>query len=132
MSGPYKPGQSGNPSGRPKHQRDAAKQLARYIQEETRDGREILDFLLAVLRWTPAESLKFHVEHGFEAVELEHKQWAAAQLLDRGFGRPTQSIDLVAEVAPISAADLAPLEAFSDEQLSVAAQALLALSVGDP
>ena len=43
---PWKPGQSGNPSGRPKGTRD----LAGYVLETTDGGKELIDSLLAILR----------------------------------------------------------------------------------
>lgn len=49
MPGPgrrWKPGQSGNPNGRP----PAAKGLAAAIGKVTRDGKEIWEFWLAVMR----------------------------------------------------------------------------------
>ena len=39
----WKPGQSGNPSGRPKG-------LVHYIQDKTRKGRELIDWYLAIWR----------------------------------------------------------------------------------
>ena len=43
---PWKPGQSGNPSGRPRGTRD----LAGYVLESTGGGRELLDALLSLAR----------------------------------------------------------------------------------
>ena len=43
---PWQPGQSGNPSGRPKGTRD----LASYVLETTDDGRELVDALLSLAR----------------------------------------------------------------------------------
>ncbi len=40
----FKPGQSGNPAGRPKNP------LAAIIREETKEGREIVDKVLFILR----------------------------------------------------------------------------------
>jgi hypothetical protein len=61
---------SGNPGGRPKG-------LVRRIREETRDGEELVDYMLAVLR-AEGESTSPRVE-------------AASWLADRGFGRPQQT-----------------------------------------
>jgi len=41
---PWKPGQSGNPSGRPKGTRD----LAGYVLESTGGGRELVNALLSI------------------------------------------------------------------------------------
>ena len=43
---PWKPGQSGNPSGRPKGTRD----LAGYVLETTDGGKELVDSLLSIAR----------------------------------------------------------------------------------
>jgi len=60
----WKPGQSGNPSGRPKG-------FARIIREETKDGRELVLNALAKLR---------------DPEDKHH--WAAQEwLTDRGFGK---------------------------------------------
>ena len=42
----WKPGQSGNPSGRPKGTRD----LAGYVLETTDGGKELVDSLLSIAR----------------------------------------------------------------------------------
>jgi hypothetical protein len=49
----------------------------RRIREETKDGEELVDFMLRVFR-TEGESTKTRVE-------------AASWLADRGFGRPQQT-----------------------------------------
>ena len=43
---PWKPGQSGNPSGRPKGTMD----LAGYVLETTDDGKELVDALVSIAR----------------------------------------------------------------------------------
>jgi len=43
---PWKPGQSGNPSGRPKGTRD----LAGYVLETTDGGKELVDALVCIAR----------------------------------------------------------------------------------
>ena len=43
---PWKPGQSGNPSGRPGGTRD----LAGYVLESTDGGKELLDALMCITR----------------------------------------------------------------------------------
>ena len=43
---PWQPGQSGNPSGRPKGTRD----LAGYVLETTDGGKELVDALVSIAR----------------------------------------------------------------------------------
>ena len=43
---PWQPGQSGNPSGRPKGTRD----LAGYVLESTNGGKELVDALVSIAR----------------------------------------------------------------------------------
>ena len=45
---PWQPGQSGNPSGRPKGTRD----LAGYVLETTDGGKELVDALVCIARGT--------------------------------------------------------------------------------
>lgn len=72
----FQPGQSGNPSGR----RRADFTLAAYVREKTRDGRDLVDFLLSI------------VANGRAASKVRVQ--AAEILMDRGFGRPVQQTEL--------------------------------------
>ena len=71
----YKPGQSGNPKGRPKLP-DLKGAIAQILAEE-KDGKTALEAILAALR---AKAAKGDVR-------------AAQELLDRGYGRATQQIE---------------------------------------
>ncbi len=75
---PYRPGQSGNPSGRPR----GGKGLAARIREKTRDGEELVDLLR-------------RIANGEEKATARDRLTAAGMLFERGFGRP---IDIHAEV----------------------------------
>ena len=76
----FQPGQSPNPSGRPK-----GEGLAQYIQKHTDQGARLARLYLDVA----------FVEGAFEGaripipIRLEAANWLA----DRGFGKPVQSID---------------------------------------
>jgi len=73
---PWKPGQSGNPSGKPK----GIIGLAAYIREHTNQGRDLVDFMLEVIKgesdkWTKTAdkivAVKWLADRGFGAVEVD-------------------------------------------------------------
>jgi hypothetical protein len=70
---PWKPGQSGNPGGQPRG-------FVSEIRRQTKNGFELVSFALRVLR--------------NEEAEMRDRAWACGFLADRGFGKPTQSLDL--------------------------------------
>ena len=79
---PYKKGQSGNPSGRPKRTMD----LAKKIMEKTQDGEELVEKLLSlargeVKRARPADQIK--------AIEM---------LFDRAYGKSVSHTDVTGDV----------------------------------
>ena len=67
----FKPGTSPNPGGRPKS-------LSSLVREQTKDGQELVRFMLGVLRG--------------RKTPLRYRLEAAAWLADRGFGRVAQPI----------------------------------------
>jgi Family of unknown function (DUF5681) len=76
---PFKPGQSGNPNGRPRSQTRA---IANLAFEARKHSVLALKTLVEVCKKGETEALRMA---------------AANALLDRGFGRPTQSVDLTAD-----------------------------------
>ena len=106
---PWKPGQSGNPSGRPRGTRD----LAGYVLETTDGGKELVDALLSLARGIvpnvavqegsrPRKDQQVRPADQLKAIEM---------LLDRGFGRSPQQLDIAHSVSN------RPLEHLSDETL---------------
>ncbi len=106
---PWRPGQSGNPSGRPRGTRD----LAGYVLETTDAGRELIDSLLCIARGVmpnvpaqegsrPRKDQQVRPADQLKAIEM---------LLDRGFGRSPQQLDIAHSVSD------RPLEHLSDETL---------------
>ena len=93
---PWKPGQSGNPSGRPRGTRD----LAAYVLETTDGGKELVGALLSIARGAmpnvaaqegsrPRKDQQVRPADQLKAIEM---------LLDRGFGRSPQQLDVAHSV----------------------------------
>ena len=106
---PWKPGQSGNPRGRPKGTRD----LAGYVLETTDGGKDLVDALVAIVRGImpnvavqkdsrPRKDQQVRPADQLKAIEM---------LLDRGFCRSPQQLDVAHSVSN------RPLEHLSDETL---------------
>ena len=108
---PWKSGQSGNPSGKPKGTRD----LAGYVLETTDGGKELVDALVAIARGfmpdvaaqegsRPRKDQQVRPADQLKAIEM---------LLDRGFGRSPQQLDIAHSVSS------RPLAHLSDETLQL-------------
>ncbi len=108
---PWQPGQSGNPSGRPKGTRD----LAGYVLETTNGGKELVDALVSIARGVipnvqaqegsrPRKDQQVRPADQLKAIEM---------LLDRGFGRSPQQLDVAHSVSD------RPLKHLSDETLQL-------------
>ena len=106
---PWKPGQSGNPSGRPKGTRD----LAGYVLKATGGGRELIDALVSIARGiTPNVPVqKGSRPRKDQQVRPADQPKAIEMLLDRGFSRAPQQLDIAHSVSD------RPLEHLSDETL---------------
>ena len=106
---PWQPGQSGNPSGRPKGTRD----LAGYVLESTGGGRELIDSLLSLARGIlPNVAVQEgHRPRKDQQVRPADQLKAIEMLLDRGFGRSPQQLDIAHSVSDRPFANL------SDEML---------------
>ena len=94
----FKPGQSGNPGGRPLG-------LASQIREKTNNGAELVDFMLSVLRGLKDKKQKD---------QLEACNWLA----DRGFGKVIQDIGLSGpDGGPVQTESLHIIAQMSREEL---------------
>ena len=94
---PWQPGQSGNPSGRPKGTKD----LPGYVLETTTGGKELVDTLVCTARGAmpnvpmqggsrPRKDQQVRPADQLKAIEM---------LLDRGFGRSPQQLDIAHSVS---------------------------------
>lgn len=104
----FKPGQSGNPGGRP-----ATPKLLDLIRQEVEErADEILAALFEALKaersYGAGESIITQTDHAMRVK-------AAVELLDRVYGKPTQRTELAGDAGgPIR---IQPLEAISDPEL---------------
>ena len=119
---PWQPGQSGNPSGRPKGTRD----LAGYVLETTDGGKELVDALVSIARGVMPNVA---VQEGFRSrkdqkVRPADQLKAIEMLLDRGFGRSPQQVDIAHNVSS------RPLEHLSDETLRLLVESAKGLEEG--
>lgn len=89
---PWKPGQSGNPGGRPKG-------LASLVREETKDGKELVEVMLKIVRGE-LTSTETYLDKKGQPHEVVHepaprdKIEAVKWLADRGFGKVMESIEV--------------------------------------
>jgi hypothetical protein len=82
---PYKPGQCGNPNGRPKKLPDLDKILDEVLGAENKGKTEAQQILAALLKKAKKGDVR-----------------AAEILLDRAFGKPKQQIDHTSKGEPIT------------------------------
>ena len=120
----WRPGQSGNPSGRPRGTRD----LAGYVLETTDGGKELVDALICIARGAvpnlavqkgsrPRKDQQVRPADQLKAIEM---------LLDRGFGRSPQQLDIAHSVSD------RPLAHLSDETLRLLVESANQLNPGSP
>jgi len=84
---PFKKGQSGNPGGRPK----MPEELKKAMQGLAEDAIKVL-------------------QEAMQSDDMRARIMAASHVLDRGYGKPTQSVDLTAKT-DMGAAHLEALKA---------------------
>ena len=119
---PWQPGQSGNLSGRPKGTRD----LAGYVLETTDGGKELVDALVSIARGVMPNVA---VQGGSrprkdQQVRPADQLKAIGMLLDRGFGRSPQQLDVAHSVTD------RPLAHLSDETLRLLVESAKGLEEG--
>jgi Family of unknown function (DUF5681) len=97
---PFQKGQSGNPSCRPR------KHIADLSRESRKYAKLALDTLVKICK---------------EGIE-RNKLTAARELLDRGYGRPVQAIDMITAGKKLSELSADELAAFEARLMSAAAE----------
>lgn len=122
----WRPGASGNPLG------GQARwfRLATFVRKSTRDGQEIARFLLEVMR---GEKLSIPGRNGGRPSRpnVDQRIRAAELLLDRGWGRAREIIQLEGDAASSPAERMAALRRLSDEDRAALAE-LLAKALDPP
>lgn len=109
----FKPGQSGNPNGRPKNDN-----LASYIREHTNGGQEVADYFLAKFRQAETDN------------KTAREKWEAGDwLAAHGFSVPKP--DDGSTSTPLAASVFAILIGLKPELLAELNRAAIALSAND-
>ena len=88
--------------------RKGYKGLARDIQNMSGSGIELVEFMFAVLRGEVPEG-----------ASLGAKQWACEQLLNRGYGKAPQVIEISQSLDSDATASVIDVAGMSDEELEV-------------
>lgn len=113
---PFVAGRSGNPGGRAKGFAAKARELAREIEDQTDDCRELVTFALRVMR--------------DEEAPLRDRMEAYKSLLDRALGKPLSTVELHATTSASTALpddfDSLPRERQVEVLASIRSRALLA------
>jgi hypothetical protein len=112
---PWVKGQSGNALGRPKGRSQS--ELARYIRTQTKQGCELVDFALSVLRGTAEIRVAKAIENpdGTRTLQavmvpppMEDRIDARNWLADRGWGKAVETIELIEDASAGPVDTLAP------------------------
>lgn len=88
---PFVKGKSGNPGGKPK----GLAAVRDYIAGQTKDGRALVDFHLAIMSGKPVVVPHAEGEEPFSLLPVVKEMQASADwLADRLWGKAPQSLDL--------------------------------------
>ena len=94
--------------------------LAKYIRDKTTDGRDLIDFIIAVARGQ-AIPTTFQDSKGRDVVHkptLADREWAINTLLNRGFGKPIDTIEIAQEAPEAAKALESSISELSTEKLA--------------
>src|SRR5262245_30801464 len=123
----WKPGESGNPSGS-----SAAVRLAKLVRVETKRGRELVDFMLAVMRGERITAAGADRRAKGKIANLAQRVSAAEWLADRGYGRARELVEISGDVVSSQAERLAMLRRLSPEDRELIRATLAKASAGPP
>jgi hypothetical protein len=128
---PWKPGESGNSIG----VRVMARSLAAYARKRTQNGKELVDFMLDVMRGHPlplaATRNKRSRARYPQTPKVEHRLVAAQWLADRGWGKAKELIELQGDATTTPEQRLALLRRLSDDERATL-RGLLAKALATP
>jgi hypothetical protein len=110
-----------------------AKSLAKYARERTRNGRELVDFMLQVMRGEPllVRATRARRARYPQTPKVEHRLIAAQWLADRGWGKAKELIELQGDAATTPEQRLALLRRLSDDERATL-RGLLAKALATP
>ena len=83
---PFKPGQSGNPGGKPQK------------------SKEQKDFEANCRKYLNAKGFKI-IQKMADSKDMQNKRWALEQLITRGFGRPQEVVDVTTRNEGVQSSD---------------------------
>jgi hypothetical protein len=126
---PWKPGESGNGLG----VAVTARGIAMYARKRTRNGKELVDFMLGVMRGEPlpVRATRNHRARYPQTPKVEHRMVAAQWLADRGWGKAKELIELQGDAPTTPEQRLALLRRLSDDERAQL-RALLAKALASP
>lgn len=116
----FQKGQSGNPSGR-------SPGLVKLVKRQTKNGRELIDFYLRVLRGEPLEITRVIPRSDDQppvtltwrqSPDVRSRLEAARELRDTGWGKPAQAVEIKEDGAPRRVATLVFLDGGDSDPLA--------------
>jgi hypothetical protein len=110
-----------------------AKSLAKYARDRTRNGRELVDFMLQVMRGEPlpVRATRARRARYPQTPKVEHRLVAAQWLANRGWGKAKELVELTGDATTTPEQRLALLRRLSDDERATL-RGLLAKALATP